>query len=103
MKIHVLFASIGLAVALPIPALAAESHQQGGHYEWRPVPQFGPQTTGPVQKRVWVSDSDAQTANCDCDMMKMSANECRMPMHHMDSSKSGRSAGWVLILAASYP
>lgn len=93
MKVHVLFAALGMALALPLPALAAESqHQSGsGHYEWRPVPQFGPRATGPAQKRVWVSDH-AQMANCDCDMMKMSANECMKEMHHMGSPSSGGSA-----------
>ena len=90
MKIQILFAAIGLALALPLPALAAESHQQdgSGHYEWRPLPQFGPRTTGPAQKRVWVSDKEEQQANCECAMMKMSANACMMPMHHRGGSAS---------------
>ena len=82
MKIHILLASLGLALALPIPALAADNRQQSGHYEWQPVPQFGPRTSGPAQRRVLVSDQ-AQQAKCDCAMMKM---------HHLGSSKSDGSA-----------
>lgn len=89
MKVHVLFAAIGVAIALPLPSLAAEGqHQSGsGHYEWRPVPQYGPRATGPVQKRVWVPDN-AQTANCDCDMMKMSAADCMMNMQGKSKAPS---------------
>lgn len=93
MKVDVLFLALGMALSLPISAFAAEGQHQGGsgHYEWRPVPQFGPRATGPAQKRVWVGDH-AQMANCDCDMMKMSANECMKEMHHMGSPSSGGSA-----------
>lgn len=88
MKVHVLFAALGFALALPLPALAADGQQKGsGHYEWREVPQFGPRATGPARKRVWVPDS-RQMANCDCDMMKMSANECMQDMHEMRASPS---------------
>ena len=90
MKIHVLFAALGMALALPMPVLAAEHHRGPGHYEWQPAPQFGPRATGPAQRRVWVPD-EAQAANCDCAMMKMSANECMMPMHHMGSHGPGQS------------
>lgn len=91
MKVYILFA-LGVALTLPIPALAAEGQQHGsGHYEWRPVPQFGPRATGPVQKRVWVPDN-AQMANCACDMMKTSANECMKEMHGMGPSSSTGSA-----------
>lgn len=93
MKVHVLFAAIGIAIALPLPALAAENQQQAGsgHYEWRSVPQYGPKATGPSRQRVWVPDN-TQMANCDCDMMKMSASDCMKDMHHMGSPSAGGSA-----------
>ncbi|ABF54253.1 hypothetical protein [Sphingopyxis alaskensis] len=89
MKTQVFFAALGMALALPLPALAADGHQQGGagHYEWRQVPQFGPRATGPTQKRVWVADK-AQMADCDCDMMKMSPDDCMKGMHHMGAKPS---------------
>jgi len=89
MKVHVLFAALGMALALPLPALAAEGQQQtgSGHYEWREVPQFGPRATGPARKRVWVADH-AQMANCDCEMMKMSAHDCMKPMHDGSAAQS---------------
>ena len=88
MKNHILIVSLGLALALPFPALAAEHHQRPGHFE--PVPQFGPRSSGPALK--WVPDH-VQQASCDCGMMNKSASECMMPMHHMGSPKSGGSAG----------
>src|SRR3546814_11247064 len=75
MKSQKIFAALGIALGLPLPVLSADSQQSGsGHYEWREVPQFGPRATGPVRKRVWVPDH-SQMANCDCDMMKMSADD----------------------------
>jgi hypothetical protein len=59
----------------------------GGHYEWREVPQFGPRATGPAHKRVWVPDN-AQMASCDCDMMKMHADECMKSMHDRNAAPS---------------
>jgi hypothetical protein len=67
--------------AVSTAAFAADSNARpGGHYEWQQVPQYGPRSTGPTQKRVWVPDT-AQMADCDCDMMKMSAADCMMNMH----------------------
>ena len=97
MKTRILFAALGLALALPFPAIAAGAQQQSGsgRYEWRSVPQSGPRATDPAQKRVWVPDHAqmANMANCDCDMMKMSANECMKEMHHMGSPSRGGSGG----------
>ena len=87
MKSYILVALLGPGLALPIPALAAEPHQQPGHFE--PVPQFGPRATGPTQK--WVPDQK-QMANCDCSMMKKSAHQCMMPMHPMGFSNTDGSA-----------
>ena len=89
MKIHVLAAALGAAIALPNPAFAADTQQRSGagHYEWRTVPQFGPRATGPMQKRVWVSDH-AQTASCGCAMMKTSADDCMRAMHRSGARPS---------------
>ena len=72
MKVRVLFVAAGMALALPLPALAGDRQQQNGlgHYEWRSAPQFGPRATGPARKRVWVAHNP-KMPNCDCDMMKI--------------------------------
>ncbi|WP_233203744.1 hypothetical protein [Novosphingobium sp. HII-3] len=43
-------------------------------------------------RRVWVPDAP-QMANCNCDMMKMSAADCMKEMHSMASPSSAPSAG----------
>jgi len=73
------------------PAFAQDSAASSGHYEWRAVPQYGPRAPLQTSKRVWVPDH-AQMANCNCDMMKMSAADCMKEMHGM-MSPSGASAG----------
>ena len=90
MKIPVLFAVLGMALAVPLPAVAADGHPEhgSGRHEWRPVQQVGPRATGPALKRVWVA-AHGRMADCECDMMKMSAAGCMRPMHHM----GGRSVG----------
>lgn len=87
MKIRVLVAALGAALALPFPALAADQHSSSGHYEWRSIPQSGPRATGPTRQQVWVPDP--QMANCNCDMMKMNAADC---MKHMRGTSSSSSA-----------
>ncbi|MBO9378127.1 hypothetical protein GG804_15250 [Sphingomonas histidinilytica] len=78
--------SLGLG-ATPAFARAADP-QSGGHYEWRTVPQPGPRSAAPVaRKRVWVPHG-AQMANCDCEMMKMSAHDCMKPMHDGSAAPS---------------
>jgi hypothetical protein len=65
------------------PASAQGSASSGqGHYEWRSAPQYGPRAPLQAPRRVWVSDA-AQMANCNCDMMKMSAADCMEEMHGM--------------------
>ncbi|GGN45743.1 hypothetical protein GCM10011349_12120 [Novosphingobium indicum] len=80
--------SLGLGAA---PAFAQQTESaSGGRYEWRTVPQAGPRSAVPVsRKRVWVADR-TQGTNCDCDMMKMSADECMKSMH---DRKAAPSAG----------
>lgn len=76
------------------PAFAQNSApdaRPGGHYEWRQMPQFGPKAPMTAPRRVWVPDAP-QVANCNCDMMKMSAADYMKEMHGM-MSPSGASAG----------
>ena len=93
MKVHVLFNAAAMALAATsTAAVAADSNTRtSGHYEWRQVPQFGPKAPLTVPRRVWVADRQ-EMANCDCDMMKMSADECMKSMHHMRSPSADGSA-----------
>ena len=96
MKNRVLYALLGVALAAPVAAFASQPDhsQQSGHYEWKPVRQYGPRASGPAQRRVWVPDATQVTA-CDCDMMKMSstaAADCMKQMHSM-ASPSTTSVG----------
>jgi hypothetical protein len=94
MKNRIFYALLGVALAAPAAAFAGEPDhsQQSGHYEWRQSPNYGPRApfTGP--RRVWVPDAP-KMANCDCDMMKMSAADCMKEMHSMASPSSAPSAG----------
>ena len=74
-------AALLAALTLAAPAWAANHPPaSSGHYEWRSVPQYGPRANGSAQRRVWVADH-AQMANCACDMMQMSADDCMAAMH----------------------
>lgn len=90
MKIRILLAVLGVTLAVPFPAVAADGNRGSGsgRYEWRQVPQVGPRATGPALKRVWVP-TQAAMADCDCDMMRMSAAECMKPMQHMGATSAG--------------
>src|SRR3546814_17003105 len=83
---------LGTALAAPVAAFAGQPDhsQQSGHYAWKSVPRYGPRTTGPAQRRVWVSDT-AQVASCDCDMMKMSGTDAANCMKQMHSMEIGRA------------
>lgn len=85
MKSCILFAVLGMSVAAPSLAVAADGHMKhgSGRYEWRHVPQVGPRATVPALKWVWVP-ARARTVDCDCDMMKMSAADCMNSMRHVD-------------------
>src|SRR3546814_19655935 len=89
MKNRVFYALLGIALAAPVAAFAGQPDhsQQSGHYEWKSVPQYGPRTTGPAQRRVWVSDT-APVASCDCDMMKMSGTDAANCMKQMHNRRS---------------
>jgi hypothetical protein len=81
MNLKMILAAMAAALSVAAPAWADAAHSTNqGHYEWRSVPQYGPRATGPVQRRVWVADH-AQMANCNCEMMKMSADDCMGAMH----------------------
>jgi hypothetical protein len=94
MKNRVFYALLGVALAAPVAAFAGQPDhsQQSGHYEWKSVPQYGPRAPLQGQRRVWVPDAP-QMANCNCDMMKMSAADCMKEMHSMASPSSAPSAG----------
>lgn len=81
MNMKLILAAVTAAISVAAPAWADASHSSGqSHYEWRPVPQYGPRATGPAQRRVWVADR-TEMANCDCGMMRMSADEGMGSMH----------------------
>jgi hypothetical protein len=87
MRTNVVYAALGLALALPLPALAADGGQgDSGRYEWRQVPQVGPRSGVHQRKRVRVADN-VQVAKCDCDMMRVSADECMMGMRRMGAAR----------------
>ena len=89
MTFKMMSAALAAAMSLTAPAWASDqTHAPQGHWEWQSVPQYGPRATGPAQKRVWVPDN-AQMANCDCDMMKMSAADCMMNMHKPKAPSAG--------------
>lgn len=60
-------------------AVAQSSPEAGGHYEWRPAPQFGPRTWSSAPHRVWVPDSP-RVATRDCAMMQSHATNCMSGM-----------------------
>lgn len=94
MKNRIFYALLGVALAAPVAAFAGEPDhsQQSGHYEWRQSPNYGPRAPFTSPRRVWVPDAP-QMANCNCDMMKMSAADCMKEMQGMASPSSAPSAG----------
>lgn len=74
--------SIAAALAAFTSIPAASAHDRGpGHWEWQSRPTHGPNKSNlPSQVRVWVSDRNAEVADCNCAMMKMSAADCMMTM-----------------------
>jgi hypothetical protein len=80
---------LAAVVASLATASVASAHDSvSGHWEWKTLPTFGPKSTGPSRIRVWIKDSDTSMANCDCDMMKMSPDDCMKGMHHMGPKPS---------------
>ena len=81
-------AVLALGAASTVAFAADSGARPGGHDEWRHVPQIGPKAPIAAPPRVWVPDN-AQMANCDCDMMKMSAADCMMNMHKPKAPSAG--------------
>lgn len=70
-----------VATALATSSLAQASDRASGHWEWQSRVTPGPNKSSlPSQVRVWVRDSAAEVAACDCAMMKMDAADCMMDM-----------------------
>ncbi len=69
-----------VAAALATASVASAHDTAAGHWEWKTLPTFGPKSIGPSRIRVWVKGAETSMANCDCDMMKMSAADCMMNM-----------------------
>jgi hypothetical protein len=76
--------AVSFAVAAPVFAQGNVTTQSAGHYEWRSASQPGPRGALRAPTRVWVPA--AKQANCDCDMMKMSAANAASCMKEMHSS-----------------
>lgn len=77
------------ATALAGASAASAQDRAGGHWEWRTAPSFGPRATAPTRTRVWVRDSEARMASCDCAMMKGDAAGCMMGMPGSASPPAG--------------
>lgn len=89
MKTFSLVAAFSAAFLTPVAAMAADAPQSNsGHFEWRSIQQVGPRAPATAQHRVWVADGQ-QVADCDCDMMKMTAADCMMPMQNMGEKSHG--------------
>ena len=73
-----------LAAALAAFTTASASLAQtpaGGHWVWQSRITPGPNRANlPQQVRVWVRDGGPEVADCNCNMMKMSAADCMMDM-----------------------
>lgn len=84
-----IFTLAAVAAALAGASVASAHDNAGGHWEWQSRPTFGPNKSNvPSQVRVWVKDRGSEVANCNCDMMKMSAADCMMDMHGKSKAPS---------------
>ncbi|MFZ5700692.1 MAG: hypothetical protein ACOY4P_04995 [Pseudomonadota bacterium] len=82
---------VAVAAALAGASVASAHENAGGHWEWQSRPTFGPNKSNlPPQVRVWVNDRNSEMADCNCDMMKMSAADC---MRDMPGKRAAPSAG----------
>ncbi len=89
MTFKMTLAALAAALSFSAPAWAGDqTNAPQGHWEWRSAPQFGPKAPLTAPRRVWVPDT-AQMANCDCDMMKMSAADCMMNTHKPKAPSAG--------------
>jgi hypothetical protein len=80
---------VAVAAALAGASVASAREGAGGHWEWRAHPTYGPNKSSlPSQVRVWVKDRNSEVADCNCDMMKMSAADCMMDMRGKGAAPS---------------
>lgn len=87
MKMYFTLAAIAATLA---GASVASAHENAtGHWEWRSQPSIGPKSIAPSRIRVWVRDSEARVASCDCAMMKGDAAGCMMGMPGSASRPAG--------------
>lgn len=84
--------TLAAAVAVFTTASASIAHTPaGGHWEWQSRLTPGPNKSNiPQQTRVWVRDGGPEVADCNCNMMKMSAADCMMDMQ---GKRAAPSAG----------
>ena len=84
--------TLAAAVAALTTASASLAHTPaGGHWEWQSRLTPGPNKSNiPQQARVWVRDGGPEVADCNCNMMKMSAADCMMDMQ---GKRAAPSAG----------
>lgn len=85
-----ILALAAVAAALSAASVASAHDSAGGRWEWKTLPTLGPKSTVPSRTRVWIKDSETRMANCDCDMMKMHADDC---MKRMQRKNAAPSAG----------
>ena len=78
-----------IAAALAGATVASAQDKAGGHWELRTAPSFGQKATAPTRTRVWVRDSEARMASCDCTMMKGDAASCMTGMPGSASRPAG--------------
>ena len=73
--------ALAAAVAALTTASAIRAHTPtDGHWEWQSRLTPGPNRSNlPQQARVWVREGGPEVADCNCNMMKMSAADCMMP------------------------
>lgn len=82
-----IFTLAAFAAILAGATVASAQDKVGGHWEWRTAPSFGQKATAPA--RVWVRDSEARVASCDCAMMKADTANCMMGMPGSASRPAG--------------
>lgn len=84
-----IFTLAAIAAALAGASVASAHDSAGGHWEWQTRAAFGPNKSNlPSQVRVWVKDRNSEMADCNCDMMKLSAADCMMDMRGKGAAPS---------------
>ena len=84
-----IFTLAAIAAALAGASASSAHDSAGGHWEWQTRPAFGPnKSILSSQVRVWVKDRNSEMADCNCDMMKLSAADCMMDMRGKGAAPS---------------